>query len=68
MLFRNTILYSHDTFTNEAVYNVLFSNEKMKHLVKFEAQRESLVGHGGYERRRLKFNFSNQIFNYCKKK
>lgn len=36
--FRGTILYSRDTLTIEDAYDVLFSKEKMNHLIGFEVR------------------------------
>ncbi|CAI9765006.1 unnamed protein product [Fraxinus pennsylvanica] len=65
---RDTILYSHDTFTIEEVYDALYSKEKMKHLVSEAIDGKGLVDRGGSRRGRSKSKFSNQICNYCKKK
>lgn len=66
MSFRDTILYSGDTLTIKEVYNTLFSNEKM-YLVGSEACGDGLVVDGGYMRGILMSNYSNKVYNYCKR-
>lgn len=54
--------------TTLKAYDVLFSIEKMKHLVGSDVQHEGHVVHSGHERGSSKSNFSNEICNYCKRK
>lgn len=43
ILFRDTILYSHNNFTIEEVYDVLFPKEKMNNPFGYEGQWEALL-------------------------
>ena len=76
-IFRDTILYSRDTLTLDEVYDVLFSNEKMKQLVvESEARGEGLSVRGRPQARfssdehrgRLISKNAKKTCNYCKKK
>ena len=80
-IFRDTILYSRDTLTLDEVYDVLFSNEKMKQLVVgSESQAEGLFVRGRPQERfsgdehRVRSKSKNEsrnaekTCNYCKKK
>ncbi|PHT75387.1 G-type lectin S-receptor-like serine/threonine-protein kinase [Capsicum annuum] len=78
MTFRNTILYSRDTLMIDEVYDALFSNEKMKHLVNgSETQEDDLIvrggrtrerNSGGDDRNRSKSRNRNKTYNYYKRK
>lgn len=71
--FRDTILYSRDTLTIDEVYDALYSNEKIKHLVVgSEAHGEGLVVRkrkiGSHGRSRIKDSNSGMVCWYCNNK
>lgn len=67
--FRNRILYGRDILTIDDVYDALFSNEKLKHLVGVASRNEEiLVSHGHRWRGCSRVKFSNQYCLYCMRK
>lgn len=61
-------MYSRGTLTIENAYFTLFSKEKIKNLVRFEARDgEGLVVHDGHGRSMSKSNFSDQVFFIARK-
>ena len=67
--FMGTILYSCEILTFDEVYDALFSNEKMKHLmVRSKAQVQGFVVQGRHIRRILVVLWGTKTCNYCKKK
>lgn len=68
MSFRDTILYSHDTFNVKEVYDALFSKKKMKLLIGSKTHGEGLAFPDDYGRDNSKLNSSNKVCNYCNKK
>lgn len=73
--FRDIILYNHDTFTIDEVYDALLSKKKMKHLVdRVESQAEGLVVRGRTHDRNYgenmkgKSKYKNKLHHFCKKR
>lgn len=66
--FRDTILYSRDTLTIDDVYNVLYSKEKDEAPCSSWGLWRCLNVDGGFGMGKLRSNFTNKIFNYCKRK
>ena len=67
--FKDTILYSRETLTLDEVYDALFSNEKIKHLmVRTEAQAEGLVVQEMTHKKNFDGVMGDKTNNYCKKK
>lgn len=68
MSFINTILYSRDTLTIENIYDAIFSKEKMKHPVRTKPHGDGLIVDDDSRMDKLRFNLTNEICNYCKRK
>ena len=66
--FKDTILYSCETLTLDEVYDVLFSKEKMKHLVvRYESQANGFVFQGRTRKKNFGAIVGDKTSNYCKK-